>query len=476
MAGIGFELRKLSGHDSIFQTLASFGHAAVVAAGPWLFTILSLAAITVLTEPIAGLAQLATFRVTVIYAFAVSLVAAAPVTIVATRLAANALWQKRAQDIPTLLIGALVLAALLAGGAALLLALSLQPPIQVAMALVACSVIVALIWVALCFAGTIRDYVGVTMSFILGLLCSVCAAIVAVLYGQQATSMVWGFNLGLAITFFSMAWRVIATFPHAVGSPLAAVGIILAGIRSYWQLAAGALLGTAGVWADKWIFWLSENGETTETGLLHAPLYDSAMFIASLVLIPSLAAFVVRLETDFFDRYQQYYATISSHGTLGQIEAARSRLARFTIENFTFITIAQVGYCAILVLTAPLIVEALNLQFRQTSILRFGGLGAVFHFIFIACSSMVLFFDRRVIYMLLQGLFLLANAGLTLYSLQAGEDYYGVGYFLACVLCGFVAYRAADVTFQRLNFLTFIGNNPSVTEAARRKVRRWPGR
>ena len=55
--------------------------------------------------------------------------------------------------------------------------------------------------------------------------------------------------------------------------------------------------------------------------------------------------------------------------------------------------------------------------------------------------------------------------GLTLITVHLGEDYYGVGYFLACVISGFIAYVVADRTFNNLNYLTFIGNNPSIQAA-----------
>ena len=75
---------------------------------------------------------------------------------------------------------------------------------------------------------------------------------------------------------------------------------------------------------------LGSTASGSASDFCHAPLYDSAMFIASLGIIPALSAFVLRLETDFFDRYQQYYATIASHGTYSQIEAARGAPARAT--------------------------------------------------------------------------------------------------------------------------------------------------
>ena len=46
MAGIGFELRRLSQQQTLSALLGAFGHAAVIAAGPWLFTIISLATIS----------------------------------------------------------------------------------------------------------------------------------------------------------------------------------------------------------------------------------------------------------------------------------------------------------------------------------------------------------------------------------------------------------------------------------------------
>ena len=465
MAGIGFQLRRLAQNDTISSIVAAAGHAAVIAAGPWLFTIIALGLITLITEQIAGLNVLADFRAIVIYAFAVSLVFAAPITIVATRLVGDALWLKQPERIPGLLMAGCTASLVPVGLAALLLIAFIRPPMDVAIAVMAGCLIVGLIWIALAFSGAVRDYRGVTLSFIVGLLTALVMTVAAVMLGYGRVAMAWGFICGLAVTFFGLTSRVLITFPHPVRAPLQDLAAIGRGMVTYAPLVLGALIGTAGVWIDKVIFWLSPLGERVDSGLLHAPLYDSTMFIASLVIIPSLGAFVMKLETGFFDRYQQYYATIASHGTLDQIEAARQRLARYTLENLSLITVGQVGLTAIILLTAPVIIDALGLQFRQVAILRFGALGAVFQFVFIAATSMLLFFDRRKPYLALQVLFFVLNAGLSYLSLQVGENAYGVGYFLACFISALAAYIVMDRTFQELNFLTFIGNNPSITPA-----------
>jgi polysaccharide biosynthesis protein PelG len=137
------------------------------------------------------------------------------------------------------------------------------------------------------------------------------------------------------------------------------------------------------------------------------------------------------------------------------------------------IAIAQVGICAVLIMTAPLLVQALNLQFRQIAILRFGALAAVFHFIFIAATSFLLFFDRRWLYLGLQTLFFLLNLVLSIVTMYLGQDYYGVGYFAACFISSLLAYIMATATFQNLNFLTFIGNNPSIKPSSAYAKRGW---
>jgi uncharacterized membrane protein len=356
------------------------------------------------------------------------------------------------------------LAASVAGLALVLLLL--RPSADLAMPLAAMTSSVALIWVTLSFCGAIRDYAGVTRSFLLGLSVSLLGAVVAAIKGFGATGMAIGFSLGLNVVLLGLARRVFATFPHTVVDVVPYVVDLLKGFRTYWQLPLGAFIGTVGVWVDKWVFWASAQGEAVAGGLLHAPIYDSAMFIASLAIIPSLSAFVLRLETDFFARYQHYYAIIRAHGTLRQIETARERLAAYTLDNLALVTFVQAGISAVLALAAPAIIETLSLQFRQIAILRFGAIGGVFQFLLIASTAMLLFFDRRNLYLGIQALFAGLVLSLTVVTLVLGENYYGVGYFLASVISGFVAYRIAARTFDRLNFLTFLGNNPAIVPSS----------
>ena len=305
MAGIGFQLRKLARQDTISSILAAAGHAAMIAAGPWLFTIVALASITIATDRIAGTATLANFRGIVIYAFAISLVCSAPVVIVATRLAGDVLWSKRPEAMRALMLAAfnVVLLPTLLG--VWLAVVVFQLTLIDALTLAAMSGVVAMIWVAITFCGAVRDYRGVSTAFIGGLLIALLTCVALALLGFDAIGMAWGFTAGLMAVLLGLTSRVFATFPHGVADPMEGVRALMNGFRRYWVIALGAFVGTIGIWIDKIVFWFSGVGEVLGNGLRHAPLYDSTMFIASLILVPALASFIVKLETGFFERYQR---------------------------------------------------------------------------------------------------------------------------------------------------------------------------
>ena len=94
--------------------------------------------------------------------------------------------------------------------------------------------------------------------------------------------------------------------------------------------------------------------------------------------------------------------------------------------------------------------------------LRLGLIGAVFQFLFITCSSLTLYFDRRLMFLILQLIYLALNAGATFLLLPLGFNYLGLGFLIAAAISALIAYLALARTLFRLEYLTFIANNPAV--------------
>jgi uncharacterized membrane protein len=463
MAGIGFALDRLYRSQSISDRAASFAHAMVVAAGPCLFAVLCIFLITTFNSELQERTTIAAFRALVIYSFALSFVVTAPIGLVSCRLVSDKLFERDIAAIPGIMLAALALAAALVIGIGLLLfAVALRLETAVAVAAVAVSTMIALIWIACLFCSVTRDYNAVTGFFALGMLISFAAVTAAYAWRPELAEMLWGFDIGLSVTLFGLLARIIATFPFAVRDMAMPLRLLVRGTLGYWPIALGGLFGALGAWIDKWIIWLSPFGKQIDAGLLHAPLYDSAMFVSYLVVIPAYAAFVVHLETRFFRNYRMFYASILQHATLDQIRRHGARLREETIASLSAIMVPQIVICALAVVLAPVVIDALDMQFRQVGTLRFGVIGAVFQFLFVTCSSLTLYFDRRVLFLGLQACFLVLNAVLTALTLTFGANYLGLGFLFAAAISSAVAYLALARTLYKLDYLTFIANNPAV--------------
>ncbi len=456
MAGIGFQLRELRDQDNFFAPVASIGHAAIIATGPWLFTVVALRLISVFATPFASADVLGGVRLVIIYAFALALVTVAPIVIVAARMVGDAIYLQAYHRIKPLFVATL----LVTGGCASLLAgiaytLMFGLAANVALAASSCCGLVALIWVGLSFCGAVRDYSGITAGFLIGLSVAVLASVSAARFDPEVASIIWAFNIGLVIVFCGLASRVLMTFPHPVNDVMRPLLALRHGIVRFWSLALGGLLSALALWIDKLIMWFGPAGETHAVGLVHAPFYDSAMFTACLVVIPALAMFLTHIETAFFEKYHAYYRAIREHATLQQIERIGVSLSLTTFRTIVNITLIQAALCIMTVLLAPAIMDLADLQFRQVGILRLGVLGALFQFVFFAATSLLLFFERYTHFLTLQAIFLLLQGSLTAISVHLGTTYYGAGNLVACVVSGLMAVAVLDRTLKNVTFLTF---------------------
>jgi polysaccharide biosynthesis protein PelG len=463
MAGIGFALERLYRSTSLGDRMASFAHASIVAAGPCLLAVLCIWLIGATISELEGQTIIAAFRALIIYSFALSFVVTAPIALVSARLVSDKLHDLRVADVPGIMLAAFAVSAiLLVACASVLFGVPLDLQLAAVIAAVVNCALIGLIWVACLFASVTRDYTSVTAFFAVGMVLALIGVTVGYNQRPELATMLWGFNAGLAATLFGLLGRIVATFPFAVGRIAAPVAALARALAVYWPIALGGLFGAIGAWVDKWVVWFSPYGTQIQYGLVHAPLYDSAMFLSYLVVVPAYAAFIIQLEVKFFRNYRLFYSSILDHATLAQIRSHGERLRDETIASLSGILVPQLVVCALIALSAPALIDLLDMQFRQVGMLRLGVIGAAFQFLFITCSSLTLYFDRRALFLVLQLIFLALNGGLTFVLLALGPSYLGLGFLAASALSALIAYLALARTLYRLDYLTFIANNPAV--------------
>lgn len=466
MAGIGFALKRLGDQDTLASKSLAAGHAIVISSGPWVVIMAGLAILSALTAPFLGNDQTKIFNIVVIYGFALSLVITAPIALEATLRVSAILYKHQFEKVQGVYVGALgvaLAAALLFGGVVYFFIIRLEPVLAVA-ALV-CLVQVALLWVAMAFVAAIRQYAVVTLAFAVGLSVALVLGTIAAALAHSTAGALMGFSAGLSIAFCILNFLILRNFPGIL-PPLTTLLERLKGLRPYsLTFVIAGVVSAVAVWIDKLIVWQSGEAVSLGTGLFYAPRYDTAIFIAYLAIVPVMSLVVVWLETGFFDGFRHYRDIIHSGGTLRQIEDQRRTLTKETVEAISSSFRVQLAISVCLALASPWLASAAGFPFEALPVLRLALIGAAFHLLFQTCCGVILFVQYGRMYLWLQLSFLALNATLTA-AMLLNPDYLGLGYLLAAVFSGVLAYMAMLRMLENLNRLTFVVSNPSINGQA----------
>ncbi|MEQ8587016.1 MAG: exopolysaccharide Pel transporter PelG [Thalassobaculaceae bacterium] len=460
MAGIGFTLRRLTQRDDLIGAVIGYGHSVFISAGPWLLTVLALIAINVALVDALPRESLELFRSIIVYNFSVSLVVTGPVILVATRYLADRVFEKRVDTAPALMVVATVLGT--APGLVLAVWFYLfvcTIPLPLALLAIANYAVISAIWVAGLFLSALKAYVRVTLSFAAGMVGSVALTwIVGPHYGPEGALA--AFSGGLAVTMLVLMATVLSEYRYPIGQPFALLGYF----RRHWDLALSGLTYNLAIWIDKWVIWARVPDTSTVGGaLVTMPLYDGAMFLAYLTIVPALAIFTVAIETRFFEDYQRFYRQIGDDATLDTIRENQESVVRSATDGLRSVMIIQIVISILVIFFAPLILEVSGGASRQIGIFRFGVLGALFHVLMLFCSILLMYFDARRPALLLNLVFLATNAGFTWITTDLGFAYLGYGYFAATLVSFAVGVALLFNVMRQLPYFSFVRNNPSVT-------------
>ncbi|OGK82744.1 MAG: hypothetical protein A2X52_22490 [Candidatus Rokubacteria bacterium GWC2_70_16] len=451
MAGIGFRLKRLIAEESYGGWLRAHLYGAVVSSGPWLLSVFTLAALALLSRETLRSPALEIFRSTVIYCYTFSLITTGGVQMVVTRHLADALYLGDESVLAGSFrwtIGATALGHLALGGAFFGLAPGLSPVERIAAVLL--FVVVGCTWIAMIFLGAAQDYASVILAFFVGNAVSLAGALLLGGSGGPGGYLA-GFVLGQAAIFFVLAARIEREFP-AAGRPEGR--FLLRSFRRYPDLVAAGLFYNAAIAVDRIVFWISPAGFGVGSWF-YASRYDAPLFLAYVSVVPSLAFFLVSIETGFYDRYRQYYGVVTKHGTLRQVLEAKRVMALTLRDSLGRLLLVQGPVTLSLMIGAPWTAAAMGMGRIQVGILRAALVGAALHALALFGIIVLLYFDRRRAAVEVALLFLAGNAGLTAVTLWLGPGFYGFGYPVAALCACAWAYRRLEATFENLEYLTF---------------------
>lgn len=454
MAGIGFELRKLIQKNTLVGLLQAYTYAGVIGSGPWVLSILGILLIGMLSAAVVVPSYLVTqFQTSVTYLIATSLILTGGIQLALTRYVSDRLFEKRRELVFSNLNGVLTLvigiAALL--GTVALFTVFTQLGLTYRLLMLAGFVLMSAIWVVTIFLSGLKRYLDIVMLFALGYAVTVGMALW--LRGSGLEGLLAGFVVGHLVLFAGL-WLI--TLRH-FGARMPISFDCARRQRLYPSLLAIGTFYNLGVWADKFIFWYyPDTSEAIIGGLRASLLYDLPVFLAYLSIIPGMAVFMVRIETDFVEYYDKYFDAVRSGGSLEYIEAMRDEMVYSIRQGLAEIAKIQVLAVLVSYVAGPAVLRVLDISELYLPLLHIQVIGAGLQVMLLAVLNVYFYLDRRrIILGLCLGLLVL-NTLLTLASLHLGTAFYGYGFALAVLITLGAGLGLLDRHLGRLEYETFM--------------------
>ena len=454
MAGIGFELRKLLQRDSYFALVRAYAYAGVISAGPWVLSIVGLAVIGAVsintTLPTLMITQ---FQVSVTYLIASSLIITGVVQLAFTRWVSDQLFARQNSGIVPNFAGVLLVTNLIAGTLAVMLVfLAFQGESALyRMLMVAGFVTMCDIWVATIFMSGLKFYKTIVVLFGGGYTISVGLALLLGRWGLEG--LLAGYVIGQFLMLVGMLFIILRSFP---AEKFIAFDCFKPGAMLPTMMAVGLLYNLA-IWADKIIFWFAPGTSNEVIGPLRASvIYDMPVFLAYLGIIPGMAVFLVRFETDFVEWYDRFYNAVREGGSLEEIARMRDEMV-FAIRQGLFDIIKiQTLSVLVLVVFAPTLFDKLNISALYLPLFYVDAVAASLQVALLAVMNVFFYLDKRREVLATVALLAVLNVLLSLVSLRLGVVFYGYGFALAMLVTLVYSLRVLERKLGRLEYETFM--------------------
>lgn len=453
MAGIGFELRRDLRKDTYLQVLRAYVVAGVIGSGPWLVSIGSMIVIGVYTQTRGGDDRVATqFMATVTHLMAASLVTSGAMQLVFVRFIADRLFEKNRAAVAPNTLGALLVVTLVSGTIGGSVALfAFEGDYAFRALLVAAFVTLCDVWILSVLLSGIKAYRAVVLTFAIGYAIVVASALTLARFGLAG--YVAGFFIGHAVMLAGMLVIVLRGHP----SDRFIAFDFLRRKNVFPELALTGALFNAAVWVDKVVFWANPvTSEKLIGPIRYSVVYDVPIFIAYLSVVPGMAVFFVRIETDFAEEYDRFYGAVRQGATLAELRRLRNALVAAARAGVYDIFRIQGLAVAALLLASVQVLALFRIPAFYAYLFRIDVVAVGFQVVLLGIFTVLFYLDYRKLVLVLCAFFVASNVLLSIASQALGPRFYGFGFAVSAALTSLISLTALSRKLDRLEYETFM--------------------
>ena len=453
MAGIGFELRKVLSRDSYTATLHAYLYAGLISSGPWVLSIISVMLVGIISlGRLLPNALVGQFLVTVTYLMASSLILTGGVQLLFTRFVSDRLFERKHERILPNLLGILLLITLAAGVLGMVvLEVWFDQPLIYHVLVLTNFVVLCNLWVVIIFISGMKAYNRILLVMAVGYSLMVISAYL--LSFLQMPGLLLALLIGHGTLLFVFLYDILREYR---AEQLIAFDF-LERRQVFLSLLATGFFYNLGIWIDKILFWFNPGTSNAVIGPLRASiLYDLPIFLAYLAIIPGMAVFLVRIETDFADWYERLFRAICEGETLQHIGQLKTEMTLAIRQGLLEICKVQGLTVVLLFLFAPRLLEWLGISNYYLPLLYIDLIGVSVQVVFMALLNVFFYLDKRRVALELCVLFAVLNASLTLISQHLGPSFFGYGFTLSLLVCVLLGLHRLSRVLEDLEYDTFM--------------------
>lgn len=452
MAGIGFRLNRILRQKDYGSLFRAYGYAGMIGSGPWLLAVILLGFAGVFLRGWLAEHDFLLFYSSLTHIFAFTLILTGAHQMVMSRYAADREFEKQLDKVFPALMGSMLMCMLVGFTVAwcfFILVVKASPLFGLGAALAAmcqCGILILGIYmtamqayerIVLCYG------VGYSGAFVL-------VVILGRKWGADGTMM--GFGLGQAVLFLSM----LAVICRETGGTGLVSEKMWGEWRKYWALAAFGVAFNAAIWIDKFLFWwFDANHRRVAEGLYASPIYDLATCLSILSIIPGIAVFLLELETDFAQRFWNFYDRLRNRATYGELTKLKGEMIHSLRMGLILLLKVQGLVTLCCMAFAPVIAERLGMGMLQRGVFETLLLGAFLLIILQSLLAVLFYLDKRVETLVCALIFLCMNAAVTWWNIQSGESFYGLGFLVGTSSALLAAGFFLTKSFELLEYETF---------------------
>jgi len=455
MAGIGFELKKILKEDSIFSIMKVYGYSALLSAGPWIISMVTIVAIGLVNiYNFHNTGQTIEFQVVVTYsiAMAASLLITGFLQLPFTRYIADRIYDGDENLVMPIFFGVLALNIVIS----LIFVVPFvnylfynQSLLFIVLA-ISTFMVMSCVWIANILAASLKKYKLVVSFYLIAYL---IIYIMSYYLGSSIENLMFCFFVGTTLLFIALFFLIINAYPSKESMTFK----FLSDGKFYWSLGFAGLFFNLGIWIDKFIFWYHPlTGYNVLDNMRASLVYDMPIFLAYLSIIPGMAIFFYRLEVDFAEKYDLFFNAVRDGGTLGRIKQFKYDMIFSIRISLREILIIQGIISLLLLISSEYIFEQLKIPLLYKNLFNIDIIGVQLQLGLMSMLAVLHYINKRYETLYLSLAFVILNLIFTLISINLGPEFFGYGFAMATLIVFIASVAVIRKALKELDYETFM--------------------